>query len=103
MLIWALQYSAVVLAVFGVAFTMAFLHGPFGLCHKLREAAKKKYGPGHWVTVGLACPICLAFWLIWLPLLWVTWPPALLAVASWWAWYGFGGVAAVGIVALMSK
>lgn len=48
-------------AVFGIAYTMSNLHGPFGLCEKLRTWVKSK-STEPWITTGIGCPICLSFW-----------------------------------------
>lgn len=53
------------LAVFGISYTVASLHGPFGLCKKLRTWLKKKCGDNRdheWIASGIGCPICVSFW-----------------------------------------
>jgi hypothetical protein len=49
------------LAVFGVSITVSQLHGPFGLCSRLRQFiwAKTK---SEWIRDGIYCPICVSFW-----------------------------------------
>lgn len=49
------------LSVFGISYTLSSLHGPFGLCEKLRSWVKKKTTEA-WIVSGVGCPICLSFW-----------------------------------------
>lgn len=53
------------LAVFGVSYTIAELHGPFGMCSKLRRFVRSKAIGDHndWLRVGIGCPICVSFWI----------------------------------------
>jgi len=68
------------LAVYRVATDIAYMDGPFDLFSRLRGAAVARLGAGHWVTVGLHCPICISFWLA-------------LPLAYWygWAWLAIAG------------
>jgi hypothetical protein len=68
------------LAVYRVATDLAYMDGPFDLFSRLRGAAVERLGAGHWVTVGLHCPICISFWLA-LPL----------AIWFGWAWLAIAG------------
>lgn len=49
------------LATFGLSYTITSLHGPFGLCEKLRIWVKSKTTEA-WITTGIGCPICMSFW-----------------------------------------
>lgn len=63
------------LAAYAFAYTMANLHGPFGLSERLRMAVPNlwfvKLAPGswEWLEEGVYCPICWSFWAtaIWFP------------------------------------
>lgn len=80
-----------VLAVYRVAYDLAYMDGPFALYTRLRGGAIQRFGSGHWVTTGVTCPVCLSFWAA-LPLavlLALAWGAAL-----WWAvvlWLGIAG------------
>lgn len=51
------------LAVYGLAYTIARMDGPFDLFAKLRYLAIKQ---DTWYKRGIYCPICVSFWLSWL-------------------------------------
>jgi hypothetical protein len=68
------------LAVYRVATDLAYMDGPLDLFSRLRGAAVERLGAGHWMTVGLHCPICISFWLA-LPL----------AIWFGWAWLAIAG------------
>lgn len=57
-----MNYLVCWLATFGFSFSIAVTHGPLGLFKLLRERTKKRFGEGHWVTIGVGCSICLSFW-----------------------------------------
>lgn len=56
------DYVLAWLITFGLCFSVAVTHGPFKLFEILRETAKKRFGKEHWIAKGVACPICLSFW-----------------------------------------
>lgn len=49
------------LATYGLAWSIAHLHGPFGAFMELRNfAGLTRFA---WLHEGVQCPICLSFWL----------------------------------------
>lgn len=49
------------LATYGLAWSIATLHGPFGLFMEFRNfAGTTRFA---WLHEGAQCPICLSFWL----------------------------------------
>jgi hypothetical protein len=58
------ELATFLLAVFGVSVTVSTLDGPFGLCSMLRQWLQAKFrGTKHnWIAKGIACPICVSFW-----------------------------------------
>ncbi len=85
----ALAYILVALAAYRVATDVAWEDGPFDAFAWLRGQAHQRFGPHHWVTNGISCPICVSFWA----------SPALLALWPWlpWlvAWLAVAGAAAL--------
>lgn len=80
-----LDYILVALATYRVATDLAWEDGPLDLFAWLRGQALQRFGPEHWLTNGLGCPICVAFWLAPLVLAlwaWAPWAVAWLAVAG---------------------
>ncbi len=57
------------LATFRVSRMIALEEGPFSLFSKLRD----RFTQRTWVGRGLACPMCLSFWVA-------------LVFAAWWVW-----------------
>lgn len=80
-----LAYTLVALATYRVATDIAWEDGPGEVFATLRGAAVQRFGSGHWVADGIACPICVSFWaapallVAWLHLPWLV---AWLAVAG---------------------
>lgn len=56
------QFIIAGLGVFGLAYAMARLEGPFGLFAAVRERAAAQR---NWFERGVYCPICLSFWVSW--------------------------------------
>ncbi|MCE7937129.1 MAG: hypothetical protein DYG90_00715 [Chloroflexi bacterium CFX6] len=55
--------AALALATFYVAYTAAYLDGPFGIAYRLRVAVWDRWPVGeHWLGDGVGCPVCIAFW-----------------------------------------
>lgn len=51
------------LAVYRVATDLAREDGPADAFARLRGAVFARLGADHWLSAGVACPICLSFWL----------------------------------------
>ena len=66
----ALLTTAAILAVYRVAMMVTREEGPFDVFDRLRAAANRlpdnaegnRRRP-HWIARGLACPLCVSFWL----------------------------------------
>lgn len=87
-----LDYILVALATYRVATDLAWEDGPGDALAWLRGQAHQRYGPAHWITNGLSCPICLGFWL------------APLTLATWaWAPWVVVWLAIAGAVALLAR
>ena len=58
------ELATFLLAVVGVSVTVSTLDGPFGACSLLRRWLQAKFrGTKHnWIAKGIACPICVSFW-----------------------------------------
>lgn len=50
------------LAVYRVSTDMAWMSGPFHVFEYFRGLIIQKFGIHSWITEGVNCPICLAFW-----------------------------------------
>jgi len=80
-----LDYILLSLATYRLATDLAWEDGPFEVFAWARGQALVRFGPEHWVTGGVSCPICLAFWIapvvlgLWA---WVPWLVIWLAVAG---------------------
>lgn len=75
-----LELIIITLAVYRVATDLAYMDGPFDLFSKLRGAMIERFGAGHWVAIGIQCPICVSFWLSLFTAYWFGW--AWLAIAG---------------------
>lgn len=66
-----------VFAVYRIATDLAWEDGPFDSYAKVRGRVMTRYGADDWRSNGIACPICISFWLslpaafIWGPLYWL--------------------------------
>lgn len=93
--------AALALAAFYVAYTAAYLDGPFGIAYRMRVAVWDRWPLGeHWLGDGVGCPICIAFWAA----------PAVLALGTagatgQWvvAWLAIAGAATVVHLALEQR
>jgi hypothetical protein len=58
------EFLAYLLAVFGVSVTVSTLDGPFAVCSTLRRWLHRTFRSGdhQWIAKGIACPICVSFW-----------------------------------------
>lgn len=74
MVVNALDVILIALAAYRLAADLAWEDGPFEAFAWLRGQAHMRFGPHHWVTNGVSCPICLGFWLA--PVLLLLWPAA---------------------------
>jgi len=52
----------IMLATYRLATDLAGEDGPADLFSRLRGWALQRFGAAHWITVGVHCPICVAFW-----------------------------------------
>ena len=80
-----LDYILLSLATYRLATDLAWEDGPYEIFAWVRGQALVRYGPEHWVTSGVSCPICLAFWLAPVVLglrAWVPWLVVWLAIAG---------------------
>jgi hypothetical protein len=50
------------LITFGISFSMAVTDGPLGLFKANRRFFSRKFGSGHWLAIGVGCPICLSLY-----------------------------------------
>lgn len=50
------------LITFGISFSMAVTDGPMGLFKANRRFFNRKFGSGHWLAIGVGCPICLSLY-----------------------------------------
>lgn len=73
-----------VFAIYRLSTDLAWEAGPFELYARGRGWVISRYGKDDWRSEGVACPICISFWLA-LPLAFV-WGPL--------AWLGVAGAAA---------
>jgi hypothetical protein len=55
-----------ILAVYRVAFLIAYEEGPFALAERLRSWVVQRWGGKSWQGRGIACPLCISFWLAFL-------------------------------------
>ena len=53
-----------ILAVYRVSYLIAREDGPFNVAIRLRTAVQMGRGDS-WVAGGIACPLCISFWLSW--------------------------------------
>lgn len=83
-----LAYTLVALAAYRLATDVAWEAGPFEVYAGLRGVFVTRFGPGHWLTEGVSCPICLSFWTA--PLMLVLWQFVPILVA----WFAVAGAAA---------
>lgn len=75
-----LYFVLAVLATYRLAHMIAREDGPFDIFARMRE----KVGQGNWFGRGLACVLCLSFWL--------ALPAAILAQMPWlMGWLGVAG------------
>lgn len=77
----ALAYILVALAVYRVATDLAWEDGPVEAFAWLRGQAHVRFGPAHWATNGLSCPICLSFWVT--PLVLLLWHTEARPLVMW--------------------
>ena len=58
------EFVAYLLAVFGISVTVSTLDGPFAVCSRLRRWVHAKFSKSsqQWLAKGIACPICVSFW-----------------------------------------
>lgn len=78
-------YALAVLAVYRLAYMLAYEDGPADIFARLRERA----GQATWVGRGLHCVLCISFWLSLIAALFIANHPAV------WLWFWFaiaGGV-----------
>lgn len=61
-----MSFMIAALAIFRVAHLIAKENGPFDVFLQLRDITMMRYGRFHWLTEGIHCPVCVAFWLAWL-------------------------------------
>lgn len=85
----ALDYTLIALACYRLATDVAWEDGPGELYATLRSAAAARFGRGHWVAEGVACPICVSFWVA--PVMIVLWQYVPLLVI----WFAVAGAAAL--------
>jgi hypothetical protein len=52
-----------ILAVYRIAHMLARENGPADLFARLRTFVADRYGDDSWQADGVACPLCLSFWL----------------------------------------
>lgn len=71
-----LEFTIAVLGVYRLAYLIACEDGPFNAAVELRsrvmewDVSRKNdpmHDPDHWLNTGLNCPLCLSFWMAWLP------------------------------------
>lgn len=84
----ALAYALIALAAYRVATDLAWEDGPGALFARVRGWALQRFGPHHWISEGVSCPICISFWAA--PALLLLWPLAPFIVA----WLAVAGAAA---------
>lgn len=83
------------LATYRLATDFAWESGPGALYEIVRGSAVVRFGGDHWIAEGLACPICLSFWIgfvIAAVALWFT--PSLSPFLFPLVWLGIAGGAA---------
>lgn len=72
-----LKLFLAILATYRIATDLAWEAGPFDLYSRWRGFILSRYGAADWRSEGVACPICISFWLslpaalIWGPLYWL--------------------------------
>lgn len=72
-----LTFIIAVFATYRLATDLAWEDGPGGLYARWRGFVMARYGKDDWRSEGVACPICLSFWLslpaafVWGPLVWL--------------------------------
>lgn len=59
----AMTLIAATLAVYRLATDIGLTRGPADLYERLRGSLAARHGHDHWLAVGVACPVCLSFWL----------------------------------------
>lgn len=84
----ALYVSLAVLATYRAARMIALEDGPFDVFSRLQERAG---GQKTWLGRGLACPLCVGFWIAALPAIYLAASGAEFALL----WFGIAGGAAV--------
>ena len=60
-----MQLLLAVLAVYRLSHAVAYEDGPADAFTELRA----RVGQGHWIGRGLHCPLCISFWLAFVPAL----------------------------------
>lgn len=72
-----IEILVTIFAVYRVATDLAYEDGPLDVYARLRGAVMTRYGANDWRSNGVACPICISFWLslpvafVWGPLYWL--------------------------------
>lgn len=81
----ALGFVVLTLAVYRIAFALAFEEGPFGMLETMRNHIDPHQTT--WLGRGARCASCISFWLAGLA--------ALIVHATVWEWFGMAGGALV--------
>ena len=58
-----INFILAALAVYRLAYLISIENGPFMVFARLREFVGKRLGWDSWISLGLACPLCISFWL----------------------------------------